>query len=217
MTKISHAISGVHTKMSSTDSFMPPKGTTAQRPTLTASEEGAIRYNTTTQRQERSIGVGNTFRQVGIHGHFNSCHLADFSITTTAQAIPFNTNDLDSGTSISHSTTVNNTRFAINDSGTYEFVFQPQVESLVANPARCIFWINKNGAALPNSAVEYRITGTGTTNVIPIAVNLAVATAGDYFEVMCIATNNSEYFLNYTAPAGAVPAIPAIIASLRGW
>lgn len=219
MTKISHAITGVHTQMTGTDSFMPPRGTTAQRPTLTANEAGAIRSNSTLERIERYNGT--SFRQVGIHGHFNSSHLADFSITTAVQAVPFNTNDIDSGTSISHSTTVNNSRFTINDAGTYEFIFQPQVASLGNNTSNVYFWMRKNGTtAIANSGISYKVNHTGSSSVIVGAIITSLV-ANDYIEIMAQAGVNGEYLLDYIAGSGSGsterPSVPSCIVSIKGW
>lgn len=211
---ISNAISGVHTALIGTNSFLLPRGTTAQRPTLTVNEAGAIRSNSTLERIERYNGV--SFRQVGIHGHFTSSHLADISITNTPQAVPFNTNDIDSGTSISHSTTTNNSRFLINDNGVYVFNFQAQVTSQVANPTNVYFWLKRNGVSITNTATHYRTTGNTSTAVIASEVNLELV-AGDYIEFFTQADTNGEYILNHTAATGDIPAAPAIIVSIRGW
>ena len=154
--------------------------------------------------------------QVGIHGHFTSSHLADISITNTPQAVPFNTNDIDSGTSISHSTTTNNSRFLINDNGVYVFNFQAQVTSQVANPTNVYFWLKRNGVSIANTATHYRTTGNTSTAVIASEVNLELV-AGDYIEFFTQADTNGEYILNHTAAIGDIPAAPAIIVSIRGW
>ncbi len=160
-------------------------------------------------------------QQVALTGSFDASHGVDVSITTTATAIPFNTNDFDSGGSIDHDTVTNNTRFTVNQSGTYEFIFQPQVASLANNTGTVSFWVRKNGATpIANSAVTHKVNHTGTTNVVTLAVVLPLL-ANEYVELMARSSVNSEYVLDYIVGSGAgataQPATPSAIVSIKGW
>ena len=159
--------------------------------------------------------------EVAITGALTASHGADVSITTTATAVPFNTNDFDSGGSIDHDTVTNNTRFTVNQSGTYEFIFQPQVASLSNNTGNVYFWVRRNGTTpIANSAVTYKVNHTATTNIVTVGIVLPLL-ANEYVELIAQASVNGEYVLDYIAGSGsgatARPATPSAIVSVKGW
>jgi hypothetical protein len=160
-------------------------------------------------------------QQVAIKGSFTASHGVDVALTTTPTAIPFNTNDFDGGGSIDHDTVTNNSRFVVNQSGTFEFTFQPQVVSLNNNTGNASFWLRKNGTTpIANTTVTYKVNHTGTTNSVVMSVIVPLL-ANDYIELMGQASVNSEYVLDYTAGSGsgatAKPATPSCILSVKGW
>jgi len=152
----------------------------------------------------------------GIKAHARASLLATTAITTTATAVPFGVNDLVQGT-ITHSTVTNTTRFTVTEAGTYEFSFQPQITALSNTGDSCTFWLRKNGStAITNSAINIVNNNVGYTSVpnFLIAENLSV---NDYIEVMCIASANTKYELEYTPASSPVPNIPACIMVVKGW
>jgi hypothetical protein len=158
---------------------------------------------------------------LAITGSLTASHGVDVSITTTPTAVPFNTNDFDSGGSIDHNTVTNNSRFVVNQAGTYEFIFQPQVKSLGNNTNNVYFWMRKNGTTpIPNSSIAYEVNHSGSTCVVVGAIITGLL-SNDYIELMAQATVNSEYVLDYVAGAGsgatARPSTPACIVSVKGW
>jgi hypothetical protein len=160
-------------------------------------------------------------QQVAITGSFTASHGVDVPITTTPSPVPFNSNDFDSGGSIDHDTVTNNSHFVVNQSGTYEFIFQPQVKSLGNNTNNVYFWMRKNGTTpIPNSSIAYEVNHSGSTGVVAGAIITGLL-ANDYIELMALASANSEYVLDYTAGSGsgatARPATPACIVSVKGW
>jgi hypothetical protein len=160
-------------------------------------------------------------QQVAITGSFDASHSVDVAITTTATAVPFNTNDFDSGGSIDHDTVTNNSRFVVTQAGTYEFTFQPQVASLSNNTGNAFFWLRKNGTTpIANTTVTYKVNHFGTTNSVVVSVIVPLL-ANEYIELMAQASSNSEYVLDYTVGSGAGatarPATPACIVSVKGW
>lgn len=159
--------------------------------------------------------------EVAITGALTASHGVDVSITTTPTAIPFNTNDFDSGGSIDHDTVTNNSRFVVNQSGTYEFIFQPQVTSIGNNTSNVFFWMRKNGTTpIANSCVTFEVNHVGSTNVVVGAIITGLV-ANDYIELMAQASVNGEYVLDYMAGSGsgatARPATPSCIVSVKGW
>jgi hypothetical protein len=160
-------------------------------------------------------------QQVAITGALTASHSVDVSLTTTPTAIPFNTNDFDSVGSIDHDTVTNNSRFVVNQAGTYEFIFQPQVTSIGNNTSNVYFWMRKNGTTpIPNSSIAYQVNHTGSTGVVVGAIITGLV-ANDYIELMAQASVNSEYVLDYVAGSGsgstARPATPSCIVSVKGW
>jgi hypothetical protein len=145
-------------------------------------------------------------------GQYSS--LATLAITTTPQAIPFLSNDIQEG-SITHSTSTNNTRFIASALGVFNFFLQPQVSHLTTGTGDCTFWLRKNGTtAIANSAVRYRVNGALSTDVLPLVVPVDLL-VNDYIEIMCVASANSEYQTTFTAASGSgateIPGTPSCI------
>ena len=156
-----------------------------------------------------------------VTGSLTASHAVDVPITTTPTAMPFNTNDFDSAGSIDHDTVTDNSRFVVTQSGTYEFIFQPQVASIHNNTGNVYFWMRKNGTTpIPNSCVTYEVNRSGSTSVLVGAIITGLV-ANDYIEFMAQASVNSEYVLDYIVGSGsgatARPSTPSIIVSIKGW
>jgi hypothetical protein len=139
------------------------------------------------------------------------------ALTTTATAIGFDTQDkaAPTGSLISHSTSTNNTRITASEACTLILNIQPQVTHLTTGTGDCTFWVRKNGTTpIGNSAAKFRENGALGTAVQLIIAYVDVA-AGDYIEVMGIASANSEYELTASSASGSgatmVPITPSII------
>lgn len=139
--------------------------------------------------------------------------LSDFAITTTPQAVPFDTNELQYG-SILHSTTTNTTRFVATLNGYYTLFFQPQVAKVGGGGSSyCHFWVAKNSVAIDNSAMIIRLSSNNQNLVVPLSIIVDLS-AGDYVELFTVADSNGAYALDYQAASGGVPVCPAIIAQI---
>jgi hypothetical protein len=138
---------------------------------------------------------------------------SNFVVGSSPTDIPFDTDDLPATGTISRSG-ANFTVLAGGD-GLYTFALQPQITT--STPIGYItFWALKNGVTIPNTGVRNSSTGNNDTQVIPLIITLSLV-AGDVisFKTCCTIANN--YMFEYTAPSGAVPAIPAVIIDVKGY
>lgn len=152
----------------------------------------------------------------GITGSMYSAHGADVTITTTAAAVPVNTNIHDSAGTVDHDTSTNNSRFSVTRAGIYEYAFNANVLSAHASPDNVYFYVAKNGTALPNSAVVCTSKSLGTAHQVTVAGTIPLV-ANDYIELFVKADTNGHYTLDFTATAGGVPAVPSVVVNIKGW
>lgn len=166
--------------------------------------------------------IQTTLVTAPINGSFTASHNADVLITTTPTAVPFDTNNFDSGGSIDHDVATNNTRFVVNKTGTYEFIFQPQVSAVNNNNVGFAFiWLRKNGTTpIASSTTTFKVNHATSTGILVTSIIISLV-ANDYIELLTQASNDGEYMLDYVAGSGAGatarPALPACIVSVKGW
>jgi hypothetical protein len=138
---------------------------------------------------------------------------SDLLIGSSPMDIPFDTDDLPATGTMSRSG-ANFTVLAGGD-GLYTFALQPQITT--STPTGYItFWAMKNGVTIPNTGVRNSSTGANDTQVIPLIITLSLV-AGDVISFKAVCTNANHYKFEYTAVAGAVPAIPAVIIDIKGY
>jgi hypothetical protein len=175
-------------------------GSTSLIPVITADAKGRITSITTVSTASQIPGAG-------IYT-LNS----DFALTTTAQAVTFDSND-SICPGISHSTSSNTSQFVCTTPGQYEFAFQPQTYSITNTSAKAKLWIRKNGADIGKSAIISQAPTADATAINPIIYSLTLG-AGDYIEFIVGATSNGRYKLAYFAANTDInpsPITPAVI------
>ena len=103
-------------------------------------------------------------------------------------------------------------RIVFEEAGEYVLAFSAQVSSTSASTVHFYFWPSINGVDAANSGMATALHQNNATLVTSRTQIFTVA-AGDYLEVnyMFDSTNG---FLNYTAAASPVPAIPASTLSI---
>jgi hypothetical protein len=176
----------------------------------------AVATNTSSAPSGASVNWVPLASGRGITGSMYAAHGADVTVTTTAAAVPVNTNINDSAGSIDHDTVTNNSRFVVNRTGIYEYEFQAHVLTTHASPANCYLWIAKNGTALANSAYVTSAKALNAIHQVTVAGTISL-NANDYIELFTKADTNGEYTLDFTATAGGVPAIPSVVVNMKGW
>jgi hypothetical protein len=137
----------------------------------------------------------------------------DLNIGETPLVIPYDTDDLAATGTISRSGGV----FTIlsNGDGLYTFALQPQITTNTPS-GYVTFWAVLNGTTIANTGVRNSSTGTGDTQVVPLIITLYLV-AGDQVSFKAVCTQEYKYKFEYTAAAGVVPAIPAVIMDVKGY
>jgi hypothetical protein len=131
------------------------------------------------------------------------------SSTTTLKLITYETNEVLN--LITHSTTVNPSRIAIQVSGTYLITFSAE---LSGGSADVDIWLRQNGTDVPRSNSRSHLAGTDYR--ILTVTFIVGAVANDYFELVQSSTNTS---VGLTAVVAGInptrPAITSIIATIN--
>ena len=97
----------------------------------------------------------------------------------------------------------------IRKSGVYNIQFSIQLEKSDLGSDDVYLWLDKNGNTVANTATIVTLSGGGAREVA--AWNFVVdAAANDYFRLIWL-SNDTNAFLAYDAPTGAIPAIPSVI------
>ena len=177
-----------------TGSVKVPVGTTAQRPTGTL---GMIRANSDLSVVEAFTG-----------GTWNSLITSDvevldlvqvrrtttYSVTSTNTALPFDTNDVVSGTNVAHSTTTNTAKITVALAGLYELSYGITVNSSASD-------------ALTVSMTASGVAVAGASAIIVFAKDqkpvyrkiFAYLAANDYVELFLVGTSAQTVQVNTIA------------------
>ena len=157
------------------------------------------------------VSKGGEWRQIVLEdGHANFIKTADVTaaLANTAYKITYDAPVGNSG--ITQGTPAS--RIVFEEAGEYVLAFSAQVSSTSASTVHFYFWPSINGVDAANSGMATALHQNNATLVTSRTQIFTVA-AGDYLEVnyMFDSTNG---FLNYTAAASPVPAIPASTLSI---
>jgi hypothetical protein len=98
-------------------------------------------------------------------------------------------------------------RIVVAEAGEYVFSFSAQVSSTSASTVHFYFWPSINGTNVDNSAMATALHQNNAT-LVTSRTQIFTLAAGDYFEVNYMIDSTSG-FINYTAAASPVPAIPS--------
>ena len=157
------------------------------------------------------ISKGGSWRQIVLEdGHANFIKTADVTaaVANTAYKITYDAPVGNSG--ITQGTPAS--RIVFEEAGEYVLAFSAQVSSTSASTVLFYFWPSINGTDAPNSGMATALHQNNATLVTSRTQIFTVA-AGDYLEVNYMFDSTSG-FLNYTAAASPVPAIPASTLSI---
>ena len=143
-------------------------------------------------------------------GHANFIKTADVTaaLANTAYKITYDAPVGNSG--ITQGTPAS--RIVFEEAGEYVLAFSAQVSSTSASTVHFYFWPSINGTDAANSGMATALHQNNATLVTSRTQIFTVA-AGDYVEVNYMFDNTSG-FLNYTAAASPVPAIPSSTLSI---
>lgn len=189
-----------------------PGGFTNFKPTATALSM-PIAQVITVDASTGSLFIRPTIEQSEHFGIFSDLTTQTIAAIYTPQAVTFNTTDFDGGISIG----APSSRITSITSGLYNFQASMQLTSNSASVKKLFAWARINGADVPNTVVEYTISGSGTTAVPSFNYVLSML-PGDYFELM-IAGDSTSLSLSFSAAqvgangtaAFARPATPSVI------
>ena len=143
-------------------------------------------------------------------GHANFIKTADVTaaLANTAYKITYDAPVGNSG--ITQGTPAS--RIVFEEAGEYVLAFSAQVSSTSSSTVHFYFWPSINGVDAANSGMATALHRNNATLVTSRTQIFNVA-AGDYIEVNYMFDSTSG-FLNYTAAASPVPAIPASTLSI---
>jgi len=149
----------------------------------------------------------------------NYSYAASTSIPNTATAIGFDTNDFQQGL-LTHSATVNNSRFTVSDAGNFLFMAQLQILHNTTGTGDVKVWFRKNGTTpIENSCAIIKMNGVVNTDVLVVECNVPMLVT-DYVELMVQASAASEWNLQTTPSTGTratrIPVAPATIMTVIG-
>lgn len=135
-------------------------------------------------------------------------------VATAPTAVPFDSNDFQEGL-LTHNAITNNSRFSVSGAGNFVFTAQLQVSHLTTGTGTLTAWFRKNGTTpIENSAATIKMNGVQNTDVLVVECNIPMV-AGDYIELMVLASAASEWNIQSTGTTGTgatrVPVIPACI------
>ena len=103
-------------------------------------------------------------------------------------------------------------RIVFEEAGEYVLAFSAQISSTSASTVHFYFWPSINGTDVANSGMTTALHQNNATVIVSRTQIFTVA-AGDYAEVNYMIDSTSG-FLNYTAAASPVPALPASTLSI---
>ena len=157
------------------------------------------------------VSKGGEWRQIVLEdGHANFIKTADVTaaLANTAYKITYDAPVGNSG--ITQGAPAS--RIVFEEAGQYVLAFSAQVSSTSASTVHFYFWPSINGVDAANSGMATALHQNNATLVTSRTQIFTVA-AGDYLEVNYMFDSTSG-FLNYTAAASPVPAIPASTLSI---
>jgi hypothetical protein len=128
-----------------------------------------------------------------------------------ASTVKFDTVELAGGVTVANDGLGRPTRLTVPVNGTYQFDISPQLQHTGGGKVTITFWLLLDGVAVPRSASSFEM-GNNLNRSLPFISILLPMTAGQYVEwaFLSSGTNTS---LEHFAAAGAVPAIPSVIAN----
>ena len=143
-------------------------------------------------------------------GHANFIKTADVTaaLANTAYKITYDAPVGNSG--ITQGTPAS--RIVFEEAGEYVLAFSAQVSSTSSSTVHFYFWPSINGTDAANSGMATALHRNNAT-LITSRTQIFTVAAGDYLEVNYMFDNTSG-FLNYTAAASPVPAIPSSTLSI---
>ena len=128
--------------------------------------------------------------------------------------VKFNTTEYADGISVTNDPiTGRPTRLTVALDGIYQFELSPQILHTGGGTEIVTFWPRINGVAVPRSASSLEM-GNNNNRTLPFFILLTPMTAGQYVEWLFTATTGTNLSLEHFAAAGAVPAIPSVIANV---
>ena len=157
------------------------------------------------------VSKSGAWRQIVLEdGHANFIKTADVTaaLANTAYKITYDAPVGNSG--ITQGTPAS--RIVFEEAGEYVLAFSAQVSSTSSSTVHFYFWPSINGVDAANSGMATALHRNNATLVTSRTQIFNVA-AGDYIEVNYMFDSTSG-FLNYTAAASPVPAIPASTLSI---
>lgn len=167
-------------------------------------DKDSLVWSSSSKKYHNSITYGSLIASLTASGNI------DQAISTTPEIIDFDTDDSIYGTIIR----VGN-KFIPTSEGLYSFALQPQVTELSPTNITTM-WAILNGNTITNSAIQNRSSGVNDTHVEPLVISMTLV-VDDEIEFGIVTSSLAGARLDYTAPSGAVPAIPAIIIDIKGW
>ena len=123
----------------------------------------------------------------------------------TAQAITFNTAEVEHGISIGTPTS----RIVVSENGVYQVAPSLQITSSSASTKTAYCWIRENGVDVPRSRIDVTISGSSATLILTTTF-LVTALANDYIEIM-FASNSTGVRIDARAATAFAPAAPSAI------
>tara|TARA_R110000737_G_scaffold349920_1_gene387418 strand:+ start:507 stop:1157 length:651 start_codon:yes stop_codon:yes gene_type:complete len=175
----------------------------------TAAEDGVLLWDR--ENGYPVVSKNGEWRQIVLEGgNANFIKTADVTaaLANTAYKITYDAPAGNSG--ITQGTPAS--RIVFEEAGEYVLAFSAQVSSTSASTVLFYFWPSINGVDAANSGMATALHQNNATLVTSRTQIFTVA-AGDYLEVNYM-FDNTNGFLNYTAAASPVPAIPASTLSI---
>jgi len=157
------------------------------------------------------VSKNNEWRQVVLEdGHANFILTSDLTpaVANTAYKITYDAPVGNSG--ITQGTPAS--RIVFEEAGEYVLAFSAQISSTSSSTVHFYFWPSINGTDVADSGMTTALHQNNATVIVSRTQIFTVA-ANDYVEVNYMIDSNSG-FLNYTAAASPVPALPASTLSI---
>ena len=157
------------------------------------------------------VSKSGAWRQIVLEdGHANFIKTADVTaaLANTAYKLTYDAPVGNSG--ITQGTPAS--RIVFEEAGEYVLAFSAQVSSTSSSTVHFYFWPSINGTDAANSGMATALHRNNAT-LITSRTQIFTVAAGDYLEVNYMFDNTSG-FLNYTAAASPVPAIPSSTLSI---
>ena len=163
------------------------------------------------------IKVGSTDGEILVRAQPNiSLDYAEYTDSTdqsiatidTAQAITFNTTEVEHGISLGTPTS----RVVFSQSGLYQVAPSLQVTSNSASTKNTYCWIRKNGVDIPRTRIDATISGSATTLVLTSIFQVS-ALANDYIEIM-FASGSASVRIDARPATAFAPAAPSALVEI---